>query len=108
MLLEFLEKGVTYIADRGYISFKLFKQITDKQAFFIIRLKSVIKVSVAQPLEVVIPGDWQGYFGDISDVDINIANIIDLLGFGTAATPLTAHSGYKSDDRVIALIVHMV
>ncbi|BCG63269.1 MAG: hypothetical protein methR_P0965 [Methyloprofundus sp.] len=41
-----------------------------------------------------------------TNVDINIANIIDLLGFGTAANPLTAHSGYKSDDRVIALIAH--
>jgi hypothetical protein len=65
---------VAYIADRGYISFKLFKQITDKQAFFIIRLKSVIKVSLAQPLEVVILGDWQGYFSDISDTMIYLTN----------------------------------
>ncbi len=81
MLLEFLEKGVTYIADRGYISFKLFKQITDKQAFFIIRLKSVIKVSVAQPLEVVIPSDWQGYFSDISDTMIYLTNDKEKTGY---------------------------
>jgi len=41
---------------------------------------------------------------DISNVEINIANVTDLLGFGTFANPLTAHSGYKSDDRVITLI----
>jgi len=39
-----------------------------------------------------------------SNVDINIANVVDLLGLGTAANPLTAHSGYQSDNRVIALI----
>ena len=41
---------------------------------------------------------------DISNVEINIASVTDLFGLGTFANPLTAHSGYKSDDRVIALI----
>ena len=74
MLLTFLEKGVTYIADRGYISFKLFKQITDKQAFFIIRLKSAIKVTIAEQRDIVIPDDWQGYFTGISDAMIYLTN----------------------------------
>ncbi|NOR81291.1 MAG: hypothetical protein GQ529_10760, partial [Methyloprofundus sp.] len=39
-----------------------------------------------------------------TNVEINIAKVNDLLGFGTFANPLTAHSGYKSDDRVVALI----
>jgi len=39
-----------------------------------------------------------------TNVDINIAEAFDLFGFGSAANPLTAHSGYQSDDRVIALI----
>ncbi len=41
---------------------------------------------------------------NITNVEINIAKVNDLLGFGTFANPLTAHSGYKSDDRVVALI----
>jgi len=39
-----------------------------------------------------------------TNVEINIAKVIDLLGMGTFANPLTAHSGYKSDNRVVALI----
>jgi len=39
-----------------------------------------------------------------SNVEINIAEVTDLLGFGTFANPLTAHSGYKSDARVVAII----
>ena len=39
-----------------------------------------------------------------SNVEINIAKVTDLLGFGTFANPLTAHSGYKSDARVVAII----
>ena len=41
---------------------------------------------------------------NVSNVEINIAKVTDLLGFGTFANPLTAHSGYKSDNRVVALI----
>lgn len=41
---------------------------------------------------------------NVSNVEINIAKVTDLLGFGTFANPLTAHSGYRSDDRVVALI----
>lgn len=40
MLAQFLEAGVTYIADRGYLSFKMIRQVIDKQAFFIFRMKS--------------------------------------------------------------------
>ena len=41
---------------------------------------------------------------DITNININVANVIDLLGFGTMANPMTAHTGYDSDDRVVALI----
>lgn len=33
MLAQRLEAGVTYIADRGYLSFKTISQVIDKQAF---------------------------------------------------------------------------
>ena len=41
---------------------------------------------------------------DITNININVANVIDLMGMGTMANPLTAHTGYDSDDRVVALI----
>jgi hypothetical protein len=41
---------------------------------------------------------------DITNININVANVIDLLGLGTLANLLTAHTGYDSDDRVVALI----
>ncbi|MEM0993736.1 MAG: IS4 family transposase [Bacteroidota bacterium] len=39
-LLSILEKGVTYIADRGYFSFDLAAKIEAAQAFFILRIKN--------------------------------------------------------------------
>jgi len=41
---------------------------------------------------------------DTTNIDINVAEIIDLFGAGKFANPLTAHTGYDSDDRVVALI----
>jgi hypothetical protein len=42
----------------------------------------------------------------ITNVSINIAEVVSLLGMGTFANPGTAHSGYDGDDRVVKLIVH--
>jgi hypothetical protein len=38
------------------------------------------------------------------NVTINIAHVRSVLGLGEFANPLTAHSGYDDDERVIALI----
>jgi len=73
-LMEMLEAGVTYIADRGYVSFKLFQSVVEQQAFFIIRIKSTMKATVTQNLEVVIPEDWQLFFSDVSDSTIHFSN----------------------------------
>lgn len=42
----------------------------------------------------------------ITNVNINIANVIDAFGISDLANPLEAHLGYDQDDRVIALIAH--
>ena len=47
ILAQFLEAGVTYIADRGYLSFQMLQQILAKKAFFILRMKS-IEVATSQ------------------------------------------------------------
>ena len=73
-LIEMLEEGVTYIADRGYVSFKLFQNIVEQQAFFIIRTKSTMKATITQNLKVVIPDEWQLFFSDVSDSTIFFSN----------------------------------
>jgi hypothetical protein len=41
---------------------------------------------------------------DITNVNINVANIINVFSFGKVANPLDAHIGYDSDDRVVAMV----
>jgi hypothetical protein len=41
---------------------------------------------------------------DVVNVNINVAEIIDLIGLGDFANPVSAHTGYDSDDRVVALV----
>jgi hypothetical protein len=40
----------------------------------------------------------------ITNVNINIAKIMDAFGMTDLANPLQAHVGYDTDDRVVALI----
>jgi len=80
-LLEMLEAGVTYIADRGYVSFKLFQSIVEREAFFIIRIKSTMKATVTQNLTVVIPDEWQLFFSDVSDSMIFFSNDPSKMGY---------------------------
>ena len=41
---------------------------------------------------------------EVTNININVAHVIDMFGMGNFANPLTAHTGYESDDRVVALI----
>ena len=41
---------------------------------------------------------------DVTNININIAKVIDVFGIGTFANPLVAHTGYDTDERVVALI----
>ncbi|MDD1611345.1 MAG: hypothetical protein LUO95_12365 [Methylococcaceae bacterium] len=40
----------------------------------------------------------------ITNVNINIANVMDAFGFADLANPMQAHVGYDTDDRVVAMI----
>ncbi len=42
----------------------------------------------------------------MTNVSINIAEVVSLFGLGEMAKPGEAHSGYSGDDRVIKLIAH--
>ena len=41
---------------------------------------------------------------DVTNININVARIINAFNFGKVANPLDAHIGYDTDDRVVALI----
>ncbi len=41
---------------------------------------------------------------EVTNININIAKVIDAFGLGKIANPLDAHIGYDTDDRVVALI----
>lgn len=43
---------------------------------------------------------------DVTNVNINVATIIDAFGLGRLANPIEAHDGYDADDRVVALIAN--
>lgn len=62
-----IEKGVTYIADRGYIAFDLFAQLVDNSAFFIIRVKSNMDYATHENLTISLPDNWKGHPGNLTD-----------------------------------------
>lgn len=41
---------------------------------------------------------------NVTNVNINVAKVIDAFGIGKMANPMEAHVGYTKDDRVVALI----
>lgn len=67
VLMELLEAGVTYITDRGYLAFDVFQQVTEKQAFFIMRIRYNIRASMQTVLEVNIPESWNFYLLEVTD-----------------------------------------
>ena len=67
VLMELLEAGVIYITDRGYLCFDIFQQVTENQAFFIMRIRYNIRASIQTVLEVDIPESWNFYLSEVTD-----------------------------------------
>ncbi len=67
---EILTEAVTYVCDRGYISFKLFKEISVAQAFFVIRGKCNLKYIVKEQLEINVPAKFLSFFDEIEDLKV--------------------------------------
>jgi transposase len=76
-LLEMLEAGVTYIADRGYVSFPLLAAIAAAQAFFIIRAKSNLVYQRVEGLTVALPTTVQHIFRHVTDQRVRLTNAKD-------------------------------
>ena len=68
VFMELLEAGVTYITDvRGYLAFDIFQQVTEKQAFFITRIRYNMRASIQTVLEVNIAESWNFYLSEVTD-----------------------------------------
>ena len=73
-LLEMLEAGVTYIADRGYLSFPLMAAIAAAGAFFIIRAKSNLVCQRVKRLPVTLPNTVRHIFQHVTDQRVRLTN----------------------------------
>jgi len=66
-LSKMIEEAVTYIADRGYISFEFFKTILDKSAFFIIRTRKNLNYQLIEKLPVQLKDSVKFIFFQVTD-----------------------------------------
>jgi hypothetical protein len=73
-LRTLLAAGVTYIADRGYMSFQLCHDVCQAQAHFIFRTKTNLVLTVVESVPVSLPGPAQGLFSQLTDELIRYDN----------------------------------
>jgi hypothetical protein len=73
-LLGMLKEGVTYIGDRGYMSFDVCYQIAKAQAYFVIRTKNNLMFSVLLTVAPEVEPKFFKLFKDIKDQLIRYNN----------------------------------
>lgn len=73
-LLQMLEAGVTYIADRGYLCFPLLAAIVAAHAFFVIRAKVNLVYTRVERLPVTLPSTVQHLFQHVTDQRVRLKN----------------------------------
>jgi hypothetical protein len=73
-LRKMLTAGATYIADRGYGSFKIFHDIKQAQAHFVIRVKSNWLYTTVSSLTPELSASLNTLFSDVSDQTIKYDN----------------------------------
>ena len=75
--------------------------------------KELTLVAFSDPNDILsyaLPPDFLDNYMDsrlcprLVNVILNVADEVDLFGFGRFANPVDAHNGYENDERVIALI----
>lgn len=74
MLIKMAKQDTTYIADRGYMSFKVAHQLLQAQAHFIFRVKANLKYQVQKSLPVALPKHVQDLFENVTDEIIRYDN----------------------------------
>ena len=73
-LRDMLEAGITYIADRGYMCFKLFDEIQEALSFFVFRVKNNLVYEVSESLIVTLPLTVQHLFSNVTDEKVQCTN----------------------------------
>ncbi len=73
-LLQMLKAGVTYIADRGYMSFRVCSEVVQANAHFVFRVKAGLLFSVTTVLSVQLPPSVSALFGNVTDELIGYTN----------------------------------
>jgi hypothetical protein len=73
-LLQMLEADVTYIADRGYLSFALLAAIAVAEAFFVVRAKANLVYKRVEKLPVDLPASVQHLFRHVTDPRVRLKN----------------------------------
>jgi hypothetical protein len=66
-LRRFLQKGATYVLDRGYMAFTLLRDVINAQAFVVMRAYQSIVVETVTELPVQVPSYIQQHWSAISD-----------------------------------------
>ena len=78
-------------------------------------LKKLSIIAFSDPNDLLsysIPVDFTDNFIDsrlcpeITNIYVNVAPVVNLLGMGKITSPIAAHNNYESDPRVIGLITH--
>jgi hypothetical protein len=69
-----LEAGVTYIADRGYLSSPLLAAMAAAQAFFIVRAKSNLVYQRVKRMPVDLPTTVRHIFHHVTDQRVRLSN----------------------------------
>ncbi|MCP4398186.1 MAG: IS4 family transposase [bacterium] len=73
-LRQMLVAGVTYIADRGYVCFRLFHDVLKAQAHLLFRMKANLKYQVQTTLPIHVPLAARTLFREITDQLISCPN----------------------------------
>jgi hypothetical protein len=73
-LLQMLEAEVTYIADRGYLSFALLAAIVAAEAFFVVRAKANLVYKRVEKLPVDLPACVEHLFRHVTDQRVRLKN----------------------------------
>jgi hypothetical protein len=64
---KILEKSITYIADKGYLSFDLFNTIASLEAFFIIRVRKRLHFQIIENFQPSLPAKFKYVFFQLTD-----------------------------------------
>ena len=70
VLASMLESGVTYLLDRGYVSFPLLAEIAAAGAYFVMRQKSNLNYDIVEALELALPEQVGALYSEVRDLKV--------------------------------------